>query len=78
MKIKTLKKIVMLALMIGVITTLTGCSKQEKTLAGIGLGALTGAAIGSIAGGSVGGAAIGAGVGGLTGGLIGNSMGNDN
>lgn len=78
MNMTTLKKITMLALMIGAIATFTGCSKQEKTLGGIGLGALTGAAIGGIAGGGLGGAAIGAGVGGLTGGLIGNSMGNDN
>lgn len=78
MKIIMLKKIMMFTLIIGALATFTGCSKQEKTLSGIGLGAITGAAIGGIAGGGLGGAAIGAGVGGLTGGLIGNSMGNDN
>ena len=72
---KLFKKIFMFTLMLSLVATLTGCSKQEKTLAGIGLGALTGAAIGGVAGGGVGGAAIGAGIGGLTGGLIGNSMG---
>ncbi len=54
----------------------SGCTKKEKTVGGILIGAGTGAAIGGAAGGG-GGAAIGAGVGAVTGGIIGHSLGDD-
>ena len=55
---------------------LMGCSKEEKTVGGVLIGAGTGAVIGGAAGGG-GGAAAGGILGGITGGLIGNSMGDD-
>lgn len=56
---------------------LSGCSKQERTIAGILIGAGTGALIGSAVGGTGGGVA-GAAIGGITGGVIGNASGHDN
>ena len=55
---------------------LTGCTKQEKTLAGAGIGAGVGAGIGAAAGGGGGALACGA-LGAVAGGLIGHSMGDD-
>ena len=54
----------------------SGCTKQEKTLGGILIGAGSGALIGGAAGGA-GGAVAGGAVGGIAGGLIGNSLGDD-
>jgi hypothetical protein len=55
---------------------LTGCSKEEKTVAGVVVGAGLGAGIGAAAGGGTG-AAIGAPVGAVAGGMVGYSMGDD-
>ena len=55
---------------------LSGCTKEEKTVAGVLIGAGTGAAIGGAAGGG-GAAAIGAVLGGTAGGIIGYESGDD-
>lgn len=60
----------------GLIVTMGGCSKQEKTIGGTLIGAGTGALIGSAAGGTTGGI-IGAIGGGAIGGIIGHSSGDD-
>jgi hypothetical protein len=64
------------AMVVGALLLCTGCTKKEKTVAGVLIGAGTGAAIGGAAGGG-GGAVIGAGVGAVGGGLIGHSLGDD-
>lgn len=51
----------------------SSCSKTEKTLSGIAIGACSGALIGGAAGGGTG-AAIGAGVGAMGGGIIGSNV----
>ena len=76
MNMITLKKLFALTLLTATVATFSGCSKKEKTLAGIGIGAATGGIIGGTTGGSTG-AALGVVGGGLVGGLIGNSMGDD-
>ena len=63
-------------LALGSTILITGCTKTEKTVAGVVLGAGVGAGIGAAAGGGAG-AAIGGGVGAVGGGLIGNSLGDD-
>lgn len=63
-------------LVLGTLILCCSCTKEEKTVAGVAIGAGSGAIIGGAAGGGTG-AAIGAGVGGLTGGLIGHSLGDD-
>ena len=68
--------IIMCIGLLGAALTFSGCSKEEKTLAGVGIGAGTGALIGSAAGGTKGGLA-GAAIGGVAGGLIGHSLGDD-
>lgn len=55
---------------------IAGCTKQEKTAAGVIVGAAVGAGIGGAAGGG-GGAVAGGVVGGVTGGLVGHSLGDD-
>ena len=55
----------------------SGCTKKEKTISGIALGAGTGALLGSAIGGHAGGGIAGAALGGIAGGFIGNSMGDD-
>lgn len=55
---------------------ISGCSKEEKTIGGVLLGAGVGAAIGAAAGNGTG-AAIGAVAGAGVGGVIGHSMGDD-
>lgn len=50
---------------------LGGCTKTERTIAGVAIGAGTGGLIGGLAGGPVGGA-VGAVSGGIVGGVIGN------
>jgi uncharacterized protein YcfJ len=52
------------------------CTKEEKTVGGVLIGAGSGAIIGGAAGGG-GGAAAGAVIGGATGGIIGHSLGDD-
>lgn len=56
--------------------TFTGCTKKEKTIAGVAIGAGAGAAIGSAAGNTEGAVAGGL-IGGVAGGLLGHSMGDD-
>lgn len=53
--------------------TMSGCTKQEKTLAGVGIGATSGGIIGGAAGGP-GGAVGGAVAGGVLGGVIGHNI----
>ncbi|MBX9830720.1 hypothetical protein K2X40_02100 [Candidatus Babeliales bacterium] len=68
-----------LALYVGILGLglfLASCTKEEKTLAGVAIGAGSGALIGGAAGGGTG-AAIGAVSGGLLGGVIGNAQGDD-
>ncbi len=62
------------ALVIGALLCCVSCTKKEKTIAGVALGAAAGAGIGAAVG-NTGGAAVGAVVGGASGGLIGHSMG---
>jgi uncharacterized protein YcfJ len=61
---------------LGTTVLITGCSKKEKTIGGVLIGAGAGAGIGAAAGGGEG-AAIGGVTGGVVGGLIGHSMGDD-
>lgn len=63
-------------LILGSSLLLSGCTRDEKTVAGVLIGAGSGALIGGLAGGGAG-AAIGGVTGGFAGGLIGNSMGDD-
>jgi uncharacterized membrane protein len=53
----------------------SGCTKEERTVTGVALGAGTGALIGGAAGGGAGGVIGGAAVGGLLGGVIGHNSG---
>lgn len=69
-------RLIALAVAVSSLTLLTGCTKQEKTISGVLIGAGTGALIGSAVG-NTGGGVAGAAIGGVAGGLIGNSMGND-
>ena len=64
-------KAITCAILFGLTMMLAGCSKTEKTIAGVAGGAVTGAVIGGIAGGGTG-AVIGGGAGALAGGLIGS------
>lgn len=50
-----------------------GCSKTEKTVSGVVIGAGSGALIGGACGGGTG-AAIGAGVGAVAGGIVGSNV----
>ena len=72
----TLNKLISLVLLLTTVITTSGCTKQEKTLTGIGIGAATGGIIGGATGGGTG-AALGVVGGGLVGGLIGNSQNDD-
>ena len=69
-------KLSLLACALGLTIAISGCSKKEKTIGGVAIGAATGALIGSAAGGTGGGIA-GAAVGGILGGVIGHSLGDD-
>lgn len=53
--------------------TMMGCTKTEKTVAGVVVGGGSGALIGGLAGGPVG-AGVGAGVGAVVGGVVGNQI----
>ncbi len=60
--------------LLGVLLVTSGCTKKQKTVAGVIVGAAAGAGIGSALGGT--GGAIGGGLGGgLLGGLVGNASG---
>lgn len=74
-----MKIVRMMALGLLVVASLmiAGCSKGEKTAAGVGIGAATGAVIGGAASRDVGGALLGGALGGIAGGVIGHSMGDD-
>jgi hypothetical protein len=71
---KTAFKLVLATLALGAMVAFSGCTKEEKTVSGVLIGAGTGAAIGGAAGGG-GGAAIGAVLGGTAGGVIGHESG---
>ena len=73
---KNILSILVAVALIATLTMVAGCTKQEKTVGGVLIGAGTGAAIGGAAGGGTG-AAVGGVSGGLLGGIIGNSMGDD-
>ena len=75
MFIKYITRSIFGALLISAVL-MSSCTKKEKTISGVIIGAGTGAAIGGIAGNGTG-AAVGGILGGLTGGLIGNSMKDD-
>lgn len=72
----SIKKYVGLSLVAASMLIVSGCSKQERTLAGALIGAGAGALVGSAAGGTGGGVA-GAAIGGITGAIIGNASGGD-
>lgn len=59
------------------LTFFTGCTKQEKTVAGVALGATTGGLIGSAVTRGAAGPIAGAVLGGTMGGLLGNAAGDD-
>lgn len=61
---------------LSIVVLCSGCTKREKTAAGVLIGGVAGAGIGGAAGGA-GGAVAGGILGGVTGGLIGNSQGDD-
>jgi len=71
-----LKVFVGLAFLGVAVLFLSGCTKKEKTAAGILIGAGAGAGIGAAVGDGAG-AAIGAVGGGVAGGFIGHSLGDD-
>ena len=73
---KNLLKAFLCLSLVGASATFSGCTKEEKTVGGVVLGAGLGAGIGAAAGGG-GGAVAGGAIGGLAGGLIGISMGDD-
>lgn len=73
---KTAIKLLLATLALGAMGSFSGCTKEEKTVTGVLIGAGTGAAIGGAAGGG-GGAAAGAVIGGVTGGVIGHASGDD-
>lgn len=75
-QMKTIAKLLFASLALGAMISFSGCTKEEKTVAGVLIGAGAGAAIGGAAGGG-GGAAIGAVVGGTAGGVIGHESGDD-
>lgn len=75
--IKSVNRNYISILLLGCLLTLmAGCTRKEKTLTGVVIGAGTGVAIGAATGGA-GGAVAGGLVGGGLGGIIGNSMGDD-
>jgi outer membrane lipoprotein SlyB len=69
-------KILSCGLILSASLLISGCTKDEKTIGGVALGAGTGALIGSAAGGTGGGVA-GAAIGGVAGGVIGHNLGDD-
>lgn len=73
---KTIVKLLFALMALGAIVAFSGCTKEEKTVGGVLIGAGTGAVIGGAAGGG-GGAVAGGVVGGVAGGLIGHSLGDD-
>ena len=72
----SIKKLVVLSMLIACVSVFSGCSKQERTLTGALIGAGAGALVGSAAGGTGGGVA-GAAIGGITGAVIGNASGDN-
>lgn len=73
---KTIAKILFVTVAFGAMASFSGCTKKEKTVAGVLIGAGAGAGIGAAVGNG-GGAAAGAVIGGVTGGVIGHEMGDD-
>jgi len=71
-----LRAIVCLTLLGSSAVFFTGCTKKEKTVAGVLIGAGLGAGVGGVAGGGVG-AAVGGVGGAAVGGVVGNSLGDD-
>lgn len=61
-------------LLVGLVIFFSSCTKKERTLAGVILGAGLGALIGSVAG-NTGGAVAGSLLGGTAGGILGNASG---
>lgn len=68
--------ILLLVTLVGSACVLTSCTKEEKTIAGVVIGAAAGAGIGAAAGNTEGAIAGGL-LGGAAGGLIGHSLGDD-
>lgn len=73
---RTVAKLLFVAMAFSAMASFSGCTKKEKTIGGALIGAGTGAAIGGAAGGG-GGAVAGAVIGGVTGGVIGHELGDD-
>lgn len=76
MLMKTIAKFLFVTMAFSALATFSGCTKKEKTVAGVLIGAGAGAGIGAAAGNG-GGAAVGAVLGGATGGIIGHECGDD-
>lgn len=73
---KNVVRSIALVMVAGVVTMLAGCTKEQKTVSGVLIGAGSGALIGGAAGGG-GGAIAGGVIGGVAGGAIGHSLGDD-
>ena len=66
----------LLMMLLGVSLALSSCGKQDRTVGGAAIGAVSGAAIGAAASGGDAGAIIGgAAIGGVLGGIIGHESG---
>ncbi|HBS47976.1 TPA: hypothetical protein DEO28_02840 [Candidatus Dependentiae bacterium] len=76
MKKNLIKAVACLTLLGASAVVFSGCTKKEKTVGGVLIGAAAGAGIGALAGDGVG-AAVGAVAGGTVGGVVGNSLGDD-
>ncbi len=70
-----IKALLVLVLLAGTLLII-GCSKKEKTIGGVLIGAGLGAGIGAAAG-DAGAAVAGGAIGGVAGGVIGHNMGDD-
>ncbi len=70
-----IRKMVVLSILLLVTSFFSGCTKRQRTLAGVVLGAGIGILVGAVTG-NTGGAVAGALIGGTTGGVVGNVSGN--